>query len=579
MSEKINEIKESQVGEIELESKEDRVARLGRTVRHDYIIRGAGIGVVVLSLLVAATNAEGFIDIVNNMRTFVTQNFSWWIVLATFLTLAGSVYIAASKYGKIRLGGKDAKPAFSYFSWMAMLFATGQGVGLVFWAVAEPLWMMAGTPFGLQDNAAFAGDVALAWTYFHWAIPAWAIYCIVSLFLAYSRYNMKKDNTFRGSVENLFKNRKIGTGVGIVVETLVVLATIFGLTTSIGCASYQFATGLDVVFGIKTSTIILVGVVALFGGLATLSVWLGVVKGIKNISNMNAILSILFMILVFTFGPTLYILGALPESLGVLVDQFFLMSGYSEAVNLGGGIASFGDSWQAFWSFFIFCWCFAFATFTAGFISTISRGRTLREFVIGVTGVGAAICIVWTVIVGGAGVWGAMSDPSIIDATIANTSMGLFATISTIPHVHGVLAIIGIVLIGGYMVTSVDSGVMALSDFVSPAARVSRVIKAVLAMCIAGLAAAFVLTAGETFLTTIQFATVAGGIPFSIVVVLMAIQFFKWVKHDEQLVELGEAEPFPEDSREHQEYLQWLENTSKNAKAAEAAEPEEAKAE
>lgn len=576
MSEKVKEIKEVEVGEIELESKADRVARLGRTPRHDHIIRGVGIGVVVASLMVAATNAEGFISIVNNMRTFVTQNFSWWIVLATFLCFAGCVFIAASKYGKIRLGGKDAKPAFSYFSWMAMLFATGQGVGLVFWAVAEPLWMMAGTPFNLQDNAAFQGDVALAWTYFHWALPAWAIYCIVSLFLSYSRYNMKKDNTFRGSVENLFKNRTLGTGVGIVVEVLVVLATIFGLTTSIGCASYQFATGLDVVFGIKTTTIILVGVVVLFAGLATLSVWLGVVKGIKNISNMNAILSILFMLLVFTFGPTLYILGVLPESLGVFIDQFFLMSGYSEAVNLGGGIASFGDSWQAFWSFFIFCWCFAFATFTAGFISTISRGRTLREFVIGVTGVGAAICIIWTVIVGGAGVWGAMSDPSIIDQTIANTSMGLFATIDTIPHIGGLLAIIGIVLIGGYMVTSVDSGVMALSDFVSSAARVSRTIKAALAICVGGLAAAFVLTAGETFLTTIQFATVAGGIPFSIVVVLMAVQFFKWVRHDEQLVELGEAEPFPEDSREHQEYLQWLENTSKDKEATEAAEAVEA---
>lgn len=558
---------ENESGEIDPEPKEAQAARLGRTVRHDYIIRAVSVAIVLVVLGIALVSADAFINSVGVLRTFVTQYCSWWIVLASFLCFAVCVYIAVTKYGRIRLGGKDAKPAFSYFSWFAMLFATGQGVGLVFWAVAEPIMMYGGTPFAGQDSL-FAGDMALAWTYFHWAIPAWAIYAIVSLFMSYARYNMHKDTTFRGTVEDLFP-ASVKKPVGIFVEILVVIATIFGLTTSLGLASYQFNSGIQQIFNIDTGQALQVAFVILFGVTATMSVWFGVVKGIRNISNVNAVISIVFVAAVFIFGPTMYIVGVLPESLSVFVDQFMMMSGFTEATNLASGIASYGDSWQAFWSFFIFCWCFAFATFTAGFVSTISRGRTLREFVGGVVFVPAAVCIVWTCVVGGTGVWAAMTDPGIVAQTTADSSMGLFLTIDSIPLVSGVLTVVATILIGGYIVTSVDSGVMALSNFVSPAARQSRGFKAVLALCITALAVLFMVTAGQDFLNTIQFATIAGGIPFSIVVLLMGVQFFKWVKHDEQLVERGEAEPFPEGSLAAEQLRQWHEE--KEARDAEEA--------
>ena len=558
---------ENESGEVDPEPKEAQAARLGRTVRHDHVIRAASVAIVAVVLGIALVSADTFINAVGVLRTFVTQYCSWWIVLCAFLCFAVCIFVAVTKLGSIRLGGKDAKPAFSYFSWFAMLFATGQGVGLVFWAVAEPIMMYGGTPFNAPDPL-FAGDTALAWTYFHWAIPAWAIYAIVSLFMAYARYNMHKDTTFRGTVEDLFPARA-KRPVGIVVETLVVIATIFGLTTSLGLASYQFNSGIQQIFNIQTGQALQVAFVILFGSIATMSVWFGVVRGIKKISNANAVMSIVFVAAVFIFGPTLYILGVLPESLSVFIDQFMLMSGFTEAVNLGAGIASYGDSWQAFWSFFIFCWCFAFATFTAGFVATISRGRTLREFVGGVVFVPAAVCIVWTCVVGGTGVWAAMSDPGIVAQTNADSSMGLFLTIDSVPLIGGVLTVLATILIGGYIVTSVDSGVMALSNFVSPAARQSRGFKALLALCITALAVLFMVTAGQDFLSTIQFATIAGGIPFSVIVILMGVQFFKWVKHDEQLVERGLAEPFPEDSLAARQLRQWHEE--REAREAEKA--------
>ncbi len=558
---------ESESGELDPEPKHAQAARLGRTVRHDYLIRAVSVAIVLVVVGIAVVSASTFIDAVGALRTFVTQYCSWWIVLCAFLCFVVCVLVAVTKYGTIRLGGVDAKPAFSYFSWFAMLFATGQGVGLVFWAVAEPIMMYGGTPVAIPDPL-FAGDAALAWTYFHWAIPAWAIYAIVSLFMCYARYNMHKDTTFRGTVEDLFPARA-KRPAGIVVEILVVIATIFGLTTSLGLASYQFNSGIQQIFHIQTGAALQVAFVILFGCIATMSVWFGVVKGIKNISNFNAVVSIVFVVAVFIFGPTLYILGVLPESLSVFVDQFMLMSGFTETTNLASGIATYGDSWQAFWSFFIFCWCFAFATFTAGFVSTISRGRTLREFVGGVVFVPAAVCIVWTCVVGGTGVWAAMSNPDIVAQTTADSSMGLFLTIDSIPLVGGVLTVVATILIGGYIVTSVDSGVMALSNFVSPAARQSRSFKAVLALCITALAVLFMVTAGQDFLNTIQFATIAGGIPFSIVVLLMGIQFFKWVRHDEQLVARGLAEPFPEGSLAAKQLAQWHEE--KEAREAEEA--------
>ena len=527
--------------------------------------------IVAVVLGIALVSADTFINAVGVLRTFVTQYSSWWIVLCAFLCFAVCIFVAVTKLGSIRLGGKDAKPAFSYFSWFAMLFAaTGRGrlrPGVLFGGRAYHDVRRA-SPFA--PRPLFAGDTALAWTYFHWAIPAWAIYAIVSLFMAYARYNMHKDTTFRGTVEDLFPARA-KRPVGIVVEILVVIATVFypGLTTSLGLASYQFNSGIQQIFNIQTGQALQVAFVILFGSIATMSVWFGVVGHHKKISNANAVMSIVFVAAVFIFGPTLYILGVLPESLSVFIDQFMLMSGFTEAVNLGAGIASYGDSWQAFWSFFIFCWCFAFATFTAGFVSTISRGRTLREFVGGVVFVPAAVCIVWTCVVGGTGVWAAMSDPGIVAQTNADSSMGLFLTIDSVPLIGGVLTVLATILIGGYIVTSVDSGVMALSNFVSPAARQSRGFKALLALCITALAVLFMVTAGQDFLSTIQFATIAGGIPFSVIVILMGVQFFKWVKHDEQLVERGLAEPFPEDSLAARQLRQWHEE--REAREAEKA--------
>lgn len=544
---------EKETGEIDPEPKDMKCERLGRKKVHDYIIRGIAVGVVGLMMIIAVSNPDGFITGVGGIRTVVTNNFSWFVILCTFLAFALCLYYGFSKYGKIRLGGKDAKPAFSTFSWLAMLFATGQGVGLVFWAVAEPIFMLApgvGTPFMVQDSSVWAGPNALAWTYFHWGIPAWPIYAIMSLFMAYSRYNMHKDNTYRGAVENLFP-KSARVPVGIAVEAVVVLVTVFGLTTSLGLASFQFNSGLQrIIPGLQLSTALIAGIVIFFGLVATLAIWLGIVKGIKRVSDTNAILSFVLVGACFILGPTLYILGVFNESMGVYVDQFFLFSGYSESFNLALR-PDYLETWNTWWSFFIFSWCFAFGSFTAGFISTISRGRTLRQFVLGIVGVGGGVCIIWTCVVGGTGVFAALQDPTIVESVTADSSTGLFYALGSIlpgTPVPYLLTIVATVLIAGYIITTVQGGVVAVSSFMSPAASESRTFKVVLSLCVIALAAFFLIACGQEVLNTIQFTVIAAGVPMAAIVILMYVQFVRTIKHDPQLVELGLAEPFPEGS-------------------------------
>ncbi len=544
---------EKETGELDPEPKDMKCARLGREKSHDFAIRGIAVGVVALMMIIAVTNREAFMAGVAAIRTVVTDYCSWFIILLTFCTFALCIYYAFSKYGKVRLGGKDAKPAFTYFSWMAMLFATGQGVGLVFWAVAEPIDMLAagsGYPFAMQAHDVWAGANGLAWTYFHWGIPAWPIYALMSLFMAYSRYNMHKDNTYRGAVENLFP-KSVRVPVGIVIEAIVVLVTIFGLTTSLGLASFQFETGLaHIIPGVEPNTQLIAGIVIFFGLIATLDVWFGIVKGIKKVSNMNAILSFVLVGSCLVLGPTLYILGSFNESMGVYIDQFFLMSGYSEAYNLSFA-PDYLSTWNTWWSFFIFSWCFAFGSFTAGFISTISRGRTLKEFLLGICGVGGGVCIVWTCVVGGTGVRAALIDPTIVEAVTADSSSGLFYALQSVmpgTPIPFILTVVATVLIGGYIVTTVDSGVVAMSSFMSPKAKESRAFKAILSLCVVALASFFLITCGQEVLSTIQFTVIAAGVPMGVIVILMFVQFKNTIKHDPQLVELGLAEPFPEGS-------------------------------
>lgn len=501
--------------------------------RDDIAIRIATAAVVAIIVGAAVANPRVAYDVIQNLRTFITKYFGWWIVLAALLALALCLWIAFGKYRSIRLGGPDAKPEYSRFAWYSMLFACGQGIGLIFWSVAEPILVRTDNPL-LDTFPVGIDNGAMAWSYFHWAVTAWAIYCIVAVCMAYARFNRGKSGSFRGACEDILP-KPIRRGGGLVIEWLAVITTILGLATSFGFASMQFGSGLSSLFGIESSLLLKVGVIVVIGLITALSVFVGVQKGMQRISKANSVLSIILLVLVFVFGPTLFLLHLIPESIGTYIQAFVPMSTFMET-SAAGGLATWSDSWNGVWSVFIFCWCFAFSPFVASFIASISRGRTLREFVLGIIGIPSIVVVIWIGIIGGTALnFDDALGGAITAAVIQDTSSGLFAMGQAIPYVGLLVVAISTVLVGTYFVTSIDSGVHALSGFVSTVAKPSPPFKAVLVALIAVVTLVLLLLGGDGVLDTIQTGTIVGALPFTIIVVIMVANFIRSVRKDPQI--------------------------------------------
>lgn len=503
--------------------------------KDDLTIRAATAAVVIIIVGAAIANPQAAYDVIQDVRTFITEYFGWWIVLAATLALALCLWIAFGRYRSIRLGGSDAKPEYSKFAWYSMLFACGQGIGLIFWSVAEPILVRADNPL-LETNPVGAIDGAMAWSYFHWAITAWAIYCVVAVCMAYARFNRGKSGSFRGACEDVLP-KPIRRGGGLVIEWLAIITTILGLATSFGFASMQFSSGVSSLFGIDSTLLLKIGVIAVIGLITAISVFVGVQKGMQRISKANSVLSIALLVLVFAFGPTLFLLHLLPESIGTYLQTFIPMSTFTD-MPPAAGLTSWSDSWNGVWSIFIFCWCFAFSPFVASFIASISRGRTLREFVLGIIGIPSIVVIVWIGIIGGTALsYDDALGGAITAAVMQDTSSGLFAMGQAIPVIGVVVVAIATVLVGTYFITSIDSGVHALSGFVSTAAKPSAAFKAVLVALISIVTLALLLLGGDGVLDTIQTGTIVGALPFTIIVVIMVANFVRNVKSDPQLAE------------------------------------------
>lgn len=516
-------------------SKDDPERGAGLTAkahRDDVAIRIATAAVVVIIVVAAIANPQAAYGIIQSIRTGITEYFGWWIVLAATLALGLCLWIAFGKYRSIRLGGPTAKPEYSRFAWYSMLFACGQGIGLIFWSVAEPILVRADNP--LLDTVS-AGPVngAMAWSYFHWAVTAWAIYCVVAVCMAYARFNRGKSGSFRGTCEDILP-KPIRRAGGLVIEWLAIITTILGLATSFGFASMQFSSGVSSLFGIESTLLLKIGVIVVIGLITAISVFVGVQKGMQRISKANSVLSIVLLVLVFVFGPTLFLLHLIPESIGTYLQTFIPMSTFMDMPS-AGGLATWSDSWNGVWSVFIFCWCFAFSPFVASFIASISRGRTLREFVLGIIGIPSIVVIIWIGIIGGTALnFDDALGGAITAAVMQDTSSGLFAMGEAIPYVGVVVVALSTVLVGTYFITSIDSGVHALSGFVSTAAKPSAAFKAVLVGLISVVTLALLLLGGNGVLDTIQTGTIVGALPFTVIVVIMVANFIRAVRRDPQ---------------------------------------------
>lgn len=504
---------------------------------------------IAVLIVMVLSRPDSVAAVIYDLRTFVTGGFTWLFILYSLFAVAVCAWLAFSKIGaRVRLGGPKAKPEYSNFAWYSMLFACGQGIGLIFWSVAQPIMLRDESPVvqGLAGKEAGGG---LVWAYFHWGFTAWAMYCVVAVCLAYSHHNLGKTLTFREATVDILPQWARG-GAGVVVELLAIMATILGLSTSFAFAAMQFTSGLTSFTGVTSSPGVWLFVIVGLGTAAAVSAFFGISRGMRMISETNSVLSVVLVVAAFVFGPTLFIISNVTQTFGSYFTNFIPMSFWTDAPSTAQPLTSWQESWNGWWTVFIWCWVIAFSPFVAGFIARISRGRTLREFVIGVTIIPSLIVMVWIGVLGSAAIYyDDLTGRGLSAAVNENVASGLFVMLESIPVVGGLLLVVATVLVATYYVTSLDAGTYALADFVSAPKRAGAWFRVVLVASIGAVATVLLTLGGSGVVDTVQTGTIIGAFPFSIVILLMIVNTIRrLLSRDRAIKELEKAVNDPDPS-------------------------------
>ena len=503
-------------------------------------------GIILLFVFLVLAFPTSSADWIDSARTFGTFYFNWWYVVLSGVFLVFLVAIAVSKYGSLRLGDADERPKYSYFTWFAMLYAAGQGIGIIFWSIAEPMFhYSAGTPFAEGTGNQAAADMALQVTFFHWGLNAWAIYCIVALALCLVSYRLKKPLGIRYTLYPLFGDRVEGA-LGVVIDVIAVFATIFGIATSLGLGVTQINAGLNHIWDVPISDAVQLVLIAVITAVALCSVLSGLDRGIKWLSQVNMWLTIVLLIFFFAWGPTRYLMLSLGDATLSYAKSLFSFNVYVESVPAEA--ARWSDMWQGWWTTFYWGWWISWAPFVGVFVARVSRGRTVREFIFGVVGVSSLVSFVWIVAYGGTALWTELFGPGgVSDAVSANVSMALFATFEAMNvGLIGVIAgVLGTILVTTYFVTSSDSGTLVVATILSEGNEHPMYRHRLIWGTFEGVVAAVLLiVGGSAALSTLQTAAIIAAMPFSIIMVLMCVAIVRCLSLEhktEASAELGET--------------------------------------
>lgn len=485
-----------------------------------FVSAAALVGFVVFGSLFSSTAADVFPAVLDAVAT----HFGWFyiVVVAFFLGVCG--WLAMSRHRHTRLGDDDDRPEFSTPTWFAMLFSAGMGIGLVFYGVAQPMMMYSGPPGG-NGGTAEAARNALPLTFFHWGLHAWAIYVVMGLAIAYFTYRRKLPLTLRSAFQPLIGDRIYGW-IGHTVDIIAVFGTLFGLATSLGLGAMQIDAGFHHLFGTPTGTTAQIVLIAIITGCATLSLVTGVDKGIRRLSELNMILAALLMLFVFAVGPTLYILEAFPDHLGVYFRDFAERTFWTG--RLDGGAA-----WNKAWTYFYWAWWIAWAPFVGMFLARISKGRTIGEFVVGVLVVPTFVTFVWMSIFGDTALYlEREAGVSISAAVDGNVATAIYVMLENLP-LAGITSFLAACVVAVFFVTSSDSASFVV-DMITSGGRPDPPIwqRVFWAVSEGAVAAVLLGAAGKAGLEALQAAVVSIGAPFAVALLLMCFGLIKALIED-----------------------------------------------
>ena len=479
------------------------------------IVFYVSLAVVLSVVLWGMVAAKSFEASASSAFHFLVSQFGWVYLLSMSSFVVFAVWITFSKYGKIKLGPDDSKPDYSNLSWFSMLFSAGMGIGLVFWGVAEPLNHFV-NPLGLEGGTKAAEDFAMMKSFVHWGLHPWANYSILALGLAYMQFRKGKPGLISSIFIPLFGEKIVAGWVGKTIDILAIFATVAGVATSLGLGTLQINSGLNFLFGVAETSEIQIIIVLVVTILFMLSVITGLDRGIKILSNINMGLATILVLLALVLGPTLLIFTNFGEGL------------VHYAKDLVMDANPFGkDEWHGTWTIFYWAWWIAWAPFVGTFIARISRGRTIREFMIGVLLAPTLASFVWFAVFGSMGMNEGMEVATL---AIAKTETALFVVMNHYEF-GAVLSFVAILLLGTFYITSADSatfvlGMMSSNGNMNP----STSIKVTWGLIQSSLALTLMLSGG---LKVLQTASIVAAFPFVFIMLLAMVSIIKALREEE----------------------------------------------
>ncbi len=454
-------------------------------------------------------------------KRWVADEAGWFTVLSVAGFLVFVVGLAASRMGRIKLGPDHSEPDYSYPTWFSMLFAAGMGIGLMYFGVAEPVMHFSAPPVGDPGTVAAARQ-AMRITFFHWGLHAWAVYAVVALALAYFAYRHGLPLRIRSALYPLIGDRIHGW-IGHTVDAFAVLGTIFGLATSLGLGVIQINSGLNYLFEVRIGTAVQVALIAGITLVATLSVFSGLDRGVRRLSEFSMLLAIALLLFVMLTGPTIHLLQALVQNTGMYVSNVFAMTFNLYAYEPTG--------WIGGWTLFYWGWWIAWSPFVGMFIARISRGRTIREFVVGVLLVPVGFTCLWMTVYGNSALYMILfeGDSALVAAVSADSSMALYRFLEALP-LATLTSAVATLLVAVFFITSADSGALVIDMLSSKGEEESPVWQRIFWSVLVGAIAIALLAAGG--LNALQAGAIAAALPFTVVIVLACVGMLRAMRLD-----------------------------------------------
>ncbi|MFC3901288.1 choline/glycine/proline betaine transport protein [Acinetobacter marinus] len=476
--------------------------------------------VIAVFLGLVLITPDAFDLITQKLNTWITTSFSWFYVLSVAIFLLLLAYFALSDAGKIKLGPDHSQPEYSNQSWFAMLFTAGMGIGLMFFGVAEPIMHFASPPTGDPETVAAARQ-AMRITFFHWGLHAWGIYALVGLSLAYFAYRHNLPLKVRSALYPMI-GKKIYGPIGDGVDTFATIGTVFGVATTLGFGVTQINSGMNYLFGIETSATTQIWLIVAVSIMASMSVILGVDKGIKRLSELNLILALILLLFVFFAGPTIYLLQTTLQNVGDYLSNLFTMTFNLYAYQPNG--------WIGGWTIMYWAWWISWSPFVGMFIARVSKGRSVREFIVGVMLIPTGFTMIWMGFLGNAGLYNILhkGQQSLLTATQQDSSMAFFEFLSAMPFA-GVFQVVATVLVILFFVTSADSGAL-VTDYLTAKTDQSPLWQRLFWTVLMAILAIVLLLAGG--LKALQSATIMSALPFTFIMLLICIGLVKALKVD-----------------------------------------------